>query len=159
DPRNYERFFKKLGISFDWDGDADKGRITGFGKHKYVGANTIRALRIEALRHGLRANKWDFEDYVYVCAHVAKLDYEQRHQPRTAPAGLNGTCLDRDFVVEGLIGKGEHSLAYGAFHCGKTFVITDQGYHIARGQTWFGREVKKSPVIYCAYEGARGIKF
>ena len=35
--------------------------------------------------------------------------------------------------------------------------ITDLVFHVALGRNWFGRDVKRMPILYLAYEGERGL--
>lgn len=63
----------------------------------------------------------------------------------------------RDFV-EGLLLEGAMSVTYGESNSGKTFFATDLALHIACGWKWNDRETERGGVIYCALEGAHGIR-
>jgi hypothetical protein len=65
---------------------------------------------------------------------------------------------DASDFVEGLLVTGGMSVIYGESNSGKTFFVTDLALHIAAGWAWRGREVKQLGVIYCALEGAAGIR-
>jgi hypothetical protein len=66
--------------------------------------------------------------------------------------------LDTADFVEGLLVDGAMSVVYGPSNCGKTFFATDLALHVAAGWTWRGREIEAGGVIYCALEGAHGIR-
>ena len=70
---------------------------------------------------------------------------------------IRPTLTSEDFV-EGLLIRGAMSVVYGPSNCGKTFFMTDLALHVAMGRDWWGREVEQGAVIYCALEGAHGIR-
>ena len=70
---------------------------------------------------------------------------------------IEGSADPADFV-EGLLCEAAMSVVYGESNCGKTFFISDLALHVALGWEWRGREVEQGGVIYCALEGAAGIK-
>jgi len=63
--------------------------------------------------------------------------------------------LDR--LVRRLLGTTALALIFGEPGCGKTFLATDLGMHIACGWEWFGRAVTSGGVLYVACEGTAGI--
>lgn len=67
-------------------------------------------------------------------------------------------ALAGDDFVEGLLIRAAMSVIYGPSNCGKTFFASDLALHIALGKPWNGREVEQGGVIYCALEGAYGIR-
>ena len=66
--------------------------------------------------------------------------------------------IEVEDFVEGLLIENAMSVVYGESNSGKTFWTTDMALHVAAGRSWNGREVKQGPVVYCALEGAHGIK-
>ena len=64
--------------------------------------------------------------------------------------------LKANYVVKGLIPAGGLTVIWGPPKCGKSFLATDIGLHIALTRVWRGRRVKGGPVVYCAMEGAAG---
>jgi hypothetical protein len=50
------------------------------------------------------------------------------------------------------------SVVYGESNSGKTFLATNIAFHVANGWEWNGRYVERCGVIYCAMEGAYGIR-
>ena len=67
-------------------------------------------------------------------------------------------ALTGDDFVEGLLIRSAMSVIYGPSNCGKTFLMADLALHVALGWKWWGRDVTQGAVIYCALEGAFGIR-
>jgi hypothetical protein len=67
-------------------------------------------------------------------------------------------ALTGDDFVEGLLIRAAMSVIYGPSNCGKTFLMADLALHVALGWKWWGRDVTQGAVIYCALEGAFGIR-
>ncbi len=63
----------------------------------------------------------------------------------------------RDFV-EDTLGEGAMSVVYGDSNVGKTFWVADLAFHVASGRRWRGKDVTQGGVIYCALEGAHGMR-
>lgn len=66
--------------------------------------------------------------------------------------------LHANDFVERLLVTGAMSVLYGQSNCGKTFFALDIALHVARGATWFDREITQGPVLYLALEGGHGIR-
>jgi RecA/RadA recombinase len=62
-----------------------------------------------------------------------------------------------EFLVEGILRKGELAVIYGAPGCGKTFVTLDISLCVAVGRGWHGHRVHESPVVYVAAEAVLGL--
>ena len=67
-------------------------------------------------------------------------------------------ALTGEDFLEGVLIRAAMSVFYGPSNCGKTFFACDLALHVAYGKTWNGREVTQGGVIYCAMEGAHGIR-
>lgn len=63
-----------------------------------------------------------------------------------------------DYLIKGILTRGERSLLVGPSGSGKTFVATCIGFSVAEGEEFLGRRVRKGLVVYQAGEGARGLK-
>jgi hypothetical protein len=67
-------------------------------------------------------------------------------------------ALTGEDFLEGVLICAAMSVFYGPSNCGKTFFACDMALHVAYGKPWNGREVTQGGVIYCAMEGAHGIR-
>lgn len=67
-------------------------------------------------------------------------------------------ALSGEDFLEGVLIRAAMSVFYGPSNCGKTFFACDMALHVAYGKPWKGREVTQGGVIYCAMEGAHGIR-
>jgi AAA domain len=63
----------------------------------------------------------------------------------------------RDYLLKGLISRGEISIWVGPPKCGKSFLLLFVAYMLAQGKPMFGRRVKPARVLYVAAEGTGGI--
>ena len=61
------------------------------------------------------------------------------------------------YLVKGWLGSTGLSVMYGESNSGKTFFAIDLGFHVAAGEPWQGRPVKRGRVLLLAAEGAAGI--
>jgi hypothetical protein len=67
------------------------------------------------------------------------------------------TAVKRDYLLKGLISRGEISLWCGPPKCGKSFLLLFIAYMLSLGHSIFGRRVKQTKVLYVAAEGEGGI--
>ena len=67
-------------------------------------------------------------------------------------------AIEVNDFVEGLLIATGMSVVFGEPNSGKTFMVLDLAFHVARGATWFGREVDAGGVLYVALEGGIGIR-
>jgi AAA domain len=63
-----------------------------------------------------------------------------------------------DHLVKNLLLVGSLFVVYGESNSGKTFLLLDIAFAVARGATWRGRSTKKGLVIYVAGESASSLK-
>lgn len=77
-------------------------------------------------------------------------------------ADLDLPAKELEWLIKGIITRGEVSIWWGQPGCGKSFILTDAALGIARGGIvdgrWFGQRVKQGLVIYQAGEGGLGLK-
>lgn len=66
--------------------------------------------------------------------------------------------LESNDFVKGLLGENQLSVIYGESNCGKTFFMTDLGFHVSMGREWRSRRVDQGGLIYAALEGSYGLK-
>ncbi len=62
-----------------------------------------------------------------------------------------------EYLVKGVLDAGCLSEIFGPTGCGKSFLATDLGLHIAAGRDWNGRKVRQAGVLYVNAEGGAGI--
>lgn len=63
-----------------------------------------------------------------------------------------------EWLVKGLLTRGELSMLAGPSQSGKSFLAIDLSCAIARGVPWFGRKVRQGGVVYQAGESAKGVR-
>lgn len=63
-----------------------------------------------------------------------------------------------DYLIKGVLTRGERSLLIGPSGSGKSFVAMQIAFAVAMGEEFLGRRVRKGLVCYQAGEGARGLK-
>jgi len=63
-----------------------------------------------------------------------------------------------DYLIKGVLTRGERSLLIGPSGSGKSFVAMQIAFAVALGEEFLGRRVRKGLVCYQAGEGARGLK-
>ena len=62
------------------------------------------------------------------------------------------------YLVKGLIPRVGLTVVWGPPKCGKSFWAFDLSMHVALGRKYRGRRVKGGPAVYCAFEGADGMR-
>jgi hypothetical protein len=81
--------------------------------------------------------------------------------PKSEFNALRFSDLDRprrqlEWLVKAVLQRGEMSVWFGDWGTGKSFLLTDCAFSIARGTNWFGRKTRGGLVIYQAGEGEIG---
>lgn len=61
-------------------------------------------------------------------------------------------------LIKGLIPRSALTVVWGKPKCGKSFWLFDCLMHVALGWEYRGRRVHQGPVVYCAFEGQRGLE-
>lgn len=62
-----------------------------------------------------------------------------------------------EWLIKGVVTRGEVAMMAGPSGCGKSFLGLDLAMAICRGERWFGNWTRKGGVIYQAGEGKRGL--
>lgn len=65
---------------------------------------------------------------------------------------------ERRYLVKGLIPRTGLVIVWGPPKCGKSFWTFDLVMHVALGWEYRDRRVQQGPVVYCAFEGQKGIE-
>lgn len=79
------------------------------------------------------------------------MDPTLRPQSISSAALMEQDCVPVDFVVKGLFPKGLCILG-GAPKIGKSWMVLDLCYHVAKGEPFLGLEVNQGTVWYLSYE-------
>ncbi|MCR5875145.1 AAA family ATPase [Phenylobacterium sp. J426] len=72
-------------------------------------------------------------------------------------ADIDNVVTRRNWLVEDMIFENDSGLMYGASQSGKSFLMTDMSFAIARGVPFLGKPTRKGAVIYQAGEGGLGL--
>lgn len=85
---------------------------------------------------------------------------EETAAPRFKLIPFADVALDKSppYLVKDLVPRDALTVIWGPSGCGKSFWTFDLAMHIALGWEYRGRSVLKSPVVYIAAEGPRGIR-
>jgi hypothetical protein len=62
-----------------------------------------------------------------------------------------------EWLIKGVLPRGDLIFLYGASGSGKSFIALDMGLALARGVDWRGRKTKRCRVLYIAAEGEGGV--
>jgi RecA-family ATPase len=73
-------------------------------------------------------------------------------------ANLDDPGPEHEWLIKGLLTRGERSMCAGVSQSGKSFFALDLALSVARGVSFFGRRTIRGGVVYQAGEGGRGIK-
>lgn len=73
-------------------------------------------------------------------------------------ANLDAPGPEHEWLIKGLLTRGEVGMIAGPSKSGKTFLAGDGALAVARGVEWFGRRTLHGGVIYQAGEGQKGLK-
>lgn len=73
-------------------------------------------------------------------------------------SNLDAPGPEHEWLIKGLITRGETGMVAGQSQSGKSFLVCDMSLSVARGVEWFGARVRQGGVVYQAGEGAKGIK-
>lgn len=128
------------------------------------------ASEVKVLKLHDRQKKEDVVDWFEQGGTIEDLYEKVKVAPKWSPApfksrfnAISWSQLDdagpqHEFLIKGLLTRGENSIVGGASQAGKSFLIVDIGMAVARGIDWMGRRVRRGLVVYQAGEGQKGIK-
>lgn len=71
---------------------------------------------------------------------------------------LDAPGPEHEWLIKGVLTRGERSMTAGPSQSGKSFLVLDQAMAIARGVDWMGCRTLHGGVVYQAGEGGKGIK-
>ncbi len=110
----------------------------------------------------LSQNTGDKYDVVTLDDGCYGVEMVQSNNLPTIPTISFFDMMQRDYVanwlIEDLIEQSDLGLVFGSSGGGKTFVVLDMAYCIAAGISYYGKDTKKTGVLYVCGEGHSGIQ-
>ena len=73
-------------------------------------------------------------------------------------AEMDAPGPQHEWLIKGLLTRGELSMLAGPSQSGKSFLAIDLAMSVARGLDWMGRKVRPGGVVYQAGESAKGVR-
>lgn len=130
--------------------DSFKG---GTGKH----LTTMRSVIKMAKEAGYREP--DNREAVLAKAEVLQAELPSKSLGRFGPVPIYDLSLapPMDWLIKGVLPRGELGVLFGASGSGKTFVALDLAFSVARGIAWRERRTTRGRVAIIAAEGGAGI--
>jgi hypothetical protein len=146
--------------------DAGRKRIEQIGATIIGYAASYRVLELPSL-----PPKGDTTDWFEAGGATEDFDKLSHDAPLWVPEKprgvLQGSWYDQilkrktrqDWIVKGLLGRGDLSCVYGEPGCSKSFLALDLCLHMASGfNSWLGHKMQQGGVVYVAAEGGRGME-
>lgn len=158
DPVN-RRLFAAIAEAYEAGYTIGIGQVSGLAEPGYVARVIAQA--------DLSADLAELAHTVQACAErravQAEAEGEYVEPPESRFGAVRWCDLDapgpeHDWLIKGILTRGERSLCAGPSMSGKSFAITDMSLAVARGVPFLGRKVQRGLVVYQAGEGGRGLK-
>ncbi len=123
------------------------------GRH----AVTMRSVIKMAKEAGYRPD--DKREQVLAKADAIMAELPAKSVGRFGPVPIYDVTLrpSMDWLIKGVLPKGELGVLFGASGSGKTFVALDLAFTIARGVAWRERRTARGRVVVIAAEGGAGV--
>ena len=83
---------------------------------------------------------------------------ERNKLPGYSPWALTGEFKTSDYLIKGVLNKGELSITFGDSGTMKSFVELDKAMRLGMGWDWNGHKVKRAATLIVLGEGAGGYK-
>ncbi len=96
-----------------------------------------------------------------IAADLAMMDQEASSRPATYSLLFDDeleSLPNLEFDIDGILPRGGLGIVFGAPGSTKSFLALAWAMHIATGQSWCGRTVRRGPVVYVYSEGRTGLK-
>lgn len=84
------------------------------------------------------------------------LQVPRRRRFEPVQVGELARAINTQYLIKGVLPRAELAVLYGASTAGKSFVVLDMCFAIARGVAWREHRVRKGRVVYICAEGAGG---
>lgn len=98
-----------------------------------------------------------FDDFERETSALLKLPFKSKFGA-VRWADLDTVGPQHEYLIKGVITRGEVCMLAGPSGSGKSFAAIDAAMAVARGIPWFGRKTIRGGVIYQAGESARGVR-
>lgn len=125
------------------------------GKRQVTMASVIKMAKDAGYRHDDSVSR----EQVLAKVEAIMADLPRKSVGRFGPVPIYDLTLapPMDWLIKGVLPKAELGILFGASGSGKTFVVLDLAFSIARGTDWRGKRTRKGRVVVIAAEGGVGI--
>ena len=122
-------------------------------------ARRVRLLDFAQVLDRPPREKYDIADWTEEGGDAATQAAEFRSMFGAVPwREINAPGPQHEYLVDGVVTRGEVFLIVGPSQSGKSFAAIDLAFAVCRGEPWFGRDVIRGGVIYQAGESGRGVR-
>lgn len=129
-------------------------------KHAQAWADALRPIvnRVEIVEAAAGKDAADHLEAGFGLDAFVPVDLRDATPYRLVPIGEICPAIDSDFIVKGVLDRGQLCAVIGAPGSSKTFFTLDLAIAPASGTPWRGHRTRRARVVYVASEGARGIQ-
>lgn len=149
----------------EWSSDGDTYPSTEALRHQWESfkpkpgkpSTTMRSVIKMAKDAGYREP--DNREVVLAKAEELMAELPKKSVGRFGPVPIYDLTLapPMEWLIKGVLPKGELAVLFGASGSGKTFVALDIAFSVARGNAWRDRRTTRGRVVVIAAEGGAGI--
>lgn len=99
-----------------------------------------------------------FENLLDAEGEVVDVEVKPKLRFEFVPASRFSAASSMSWFIKGILPKGGTAMTYGPSGSGKSFLVMDQSFAVARGVPWHGYKTKQGRVAFIAAEGAIGMR-
>lgn len=99
-----------------------------------------------------------FENLLTADGEIEEVEVKPKLRFEFVPASRFSAASAMSWFIKGVLPKGGTAMTFGPSGSGKSFLVMDQSFAVARGVPWQGRKTKKGRVAFIAAEGAVGMR-
>lgn len=149
----------------EWSSDGDTYPSTEALRHQWDGFKGGNGKHLTTMRSVIKMAKEagyrepDNREAVLAKAEVLLAELPSKSLGRFGPVPIYDLSLapPMDWLIKGVLPRGELGVLFGASGSGKTFVALDLAFSVARGIAWRERRTTRGRVAIIAAEGGAGI--
>jgi KaiC/GvpD/RAD55 family RecA-like ATPase len=149
----------------DWSSDGDTYPTTEALRNQWDGFKGGTGKKLTTMRSVIKMAKEagyrepDNREAVLAKAEVLLAELPSKSLGRFGPVPIYDLTLTppMDWLIKGVLPRGELGVLFGASGSGKTFVALDLAFSVARGIAWRERRTTRGRVAIIAAEGGAGI--